>query len=1572
MSNYLWRYYLENDVGKFQRLLAGSASSSYSRGASGSSATGLTTNSPALSKQHQPSSDGKPRPGSPPTNIVITKQSLKELDTFGRTILHLACSTSDSGGLPFVEALLTHPLTDPCIQDLESGWTALHRALYHGNISAARAILSNNLSTVKVKDHAGDSPFEVFEASVHGIEKLFLRKSKSVPRSDNIEGEDEILPGRQGREASHSDDEGGDEIFAFGSNKNLTLGFPDGDDRSYPERVPIQRSEKQLLQLVKDRFHNTDGDIKELLGSTTLFAPLRILDVQLSKLHTAVLTSDLSSNLYVCGFGRGGRLGFGDEQTQFTLRPLASPLFPKRRVIGVALGLDHTVVVFDEGDVWTWGSNTWGQLGYIIQRKTPQDEPIQTTPRQVFGPLKRERVIGCAASRIHTALVTDNSLFTFGKNDGQLGILDSLDTRTLASQTTPRKVAATFLTVSSKICDVAAIDKATAVLLNNEEVWILANFGYYKLKLPFQRGLYRSPVSQFSKHSGGHSLSKITGGGDTLCVLSVSGDIFTLDAGSFVRESAGKGPRTGKITTVRAWSLKKEHMAARDVDVGHDGSIILCTKNGSVWRRVERVKRKENRALGIEGSRYKFERVPGLTKIVVIRSNNFGAYAAIRRDPNVMKTGLLVDDHMLWKDLGPLLPFTGAFGNRKQPDDSKDKIQTRTPPRTPEGYVTAVKWFMSSSLKSELREYLSYPELSGSEDCDVLVSTSNCPEINIPAHKVFLAARSPVLRNLFVEGAQCASDVGEFTPSTTPEEKARLVFKDIKLQTLLILLYYVYADSLVDIWNQNNIHHSRMQHYRVIRSELSSISSLIGLDHLAKALEVAPHPSCSMNRDFSNALLGPSRSKFEESADMMIELANGESMLAHSVIMKARCPFFKALYGSSGRWLIQRREQGIVKVDMKHISKPVMDMVVNWLYSDWGVEGFDGVKVGKESGKVEEFIDFVLEVLSVANELILGRLCQVCQKILGRYVNTRNAAYMLTALAGCSENGFKDMCMQYICLNMETMLENHLLDELDADLMMDLDGVVKSVQRQLFPHSRTGVQEELLRGIYPDMHEIAAKEKEALIASYLPEGNDTATISTSFKNSRVGSYAGTLTPFGSPHAQKAKIKASKESIRIGASPTTEPHAGGEMIFDMDGEGSGIGFALEVAKAEETGLRNAWASPGTPSKATRTGWYPSPASSIPRASGGWVDVKGKSIGTPSSNPDLQLLAGGSPRSHELPTPTKIPTTPSKPWGASPILLGDKKLDMKEIMKQASSSRKSNLSTGLSSEGKLAPAKLSQKERKRQAALVAAASSELAVSTEIETPSTSSAKPAWATASTSARVSLKEVLDSEISAPAPPNMPTPQMLKQRTGDGGGRAFNRMMSTTTPSAVPPTTPTAQTTRSSPPIPGTYRPRLKTATPTTPPQPALLRRSVSTTPIDPTPKLSLADIISQEEAHKEVFREHTAKRSLQEIQEEQEFMRWWDAECERVRLETAVAPEGPVRRGSMKSNGRGGGGGDPGDGQRGGSVGGIAGEGTGGGHSNGSARGKGRRGRSGGRTGGGGSAEVTKVGGPSKRMCS
>lgn len=898
----------------------------------------------------------------------------------GRNVLHLACSDPDR--LMFVKALLSNPLTDPSIPDAESGWTAMHRALYHGNISAVRVILQNpsNWGFVKIKDHAGDSPFEVFGSSIRGFERLLAEGRVVEEDQDSEDSEDS-----KGRKINETYQEGGDEVFAFGSNKNWTLGFPDGDDRTYPERMPLQRPRNLLLEQVKAKYSVSEEVAGGLLDAATLFNPLHIVDIQLSKLHTAILTSDPHSNLFICGFGHGGRLGFGDELTQSTLRPLSPPLLPRKRVERVAVGLDHTVAVLAGGEVWTWGGNKWGQLGYTIQQKTTKEEPIQTIPRQVFGGLKREIIIGCAASRIHTVVFTPTSLFTFGKNEGQLGILDSSDARSLANQPIPRKVAAGFLT-EAVISQVAAIDKATAVLANHE-VWILVGYGCSKISFPIDRMVGVPGKSAIRYDNKPKFIRKITGGGDTLCALSRMGDAFTVDVEACLKERAEKGGKVG-WPAQRAWSLRKRHMAAKDADVGQDGSIIICTESGSVWKRVNRVKIKEKGVGSADSGRYKFDRVPGLTKVVSVRSNMFGAFAAIRRDCDVMKTMLLVQPQTVWEDVARLLSLRDAFmddvGGGSDDGGHLEEEWGYGPSPRPQSYSYTVKYFMKTRLKQELKEFLiRLPLQRGADEWDMTVSTATCGGIEIPVHKVFLSARSPVLRNALARGSGRVGDIAEIQHENN---KLRLVFRDIDLLTVLNLVYYIYVDTIIDLWHQQGANPMQTRRFKSLRMELSAVASALELKALEHAIRRMQYPPRSLHSDFEAALKTP---EFGQNTDLLIELARGESIRVHSTIMRARCPFFEALYGggASGRWLLGRRGDGdgLVKVDMKHVGKPVMEMVVNWLYTDWGLAGFDGVCDGVEKAKVDEYLDFVVDVMSVSNELMLKGLSQLCQKVLGGY-----------------------------------------------------------------------------------------------------------------------------------------------------------------------------------------------------------------------------------------------------------------------------------------------------------------------------------------------------------------------------------------------------------------------------------------------------------------------------------------------------------------------------------------------------------------------------------------------------------
>ena len=57
-------------------------------------------------------------------------------DWLGRTVLHLAVSCLDPAALEYVRLLLGHPKIDINSMDTESRWTALHRALYVGNLAA--------------------------------------------------------------------------------------------------------------------------------------------------------------------------------------------------------------------------------------------------------------------------------------------------------------------------------------------------------------------------------------------------------------------------------------------------------------------------------------------------------------------------------------------------------------------------------------------------------------------------------------------------------------------------------------------------------------------------------------------------------------------------------------------------------------------------------------------------------------------------------------------------------------------------------------------------------------------------------------------------------------------------------------------------------------------------------------------------------------------------------------------------------------------------------------------------------------------------------------------------------------------------------------------------------------------------------------------------------------------------------------------------------------------------------------------------------------------------------------------
>ncbi|KKF96949.1 BTB/POZ domain-containing protein 1 [Ceratocystis platani] len=149
----------------------------------------------------------------------------------------------------------------------------------------------------------------------------------------------------------------------------------------------------------------------------------------------------------------------------------------------------------------------------------------------------------------------------------------------------------------------------------------------------------------------------------------------------------------------------------------------------------------------------------------------------------------------------------------------------------------------------------------------------------------------------------------------------------------------------------------------------------------------------SMHTDFRKAI---SHRNFFRLGDVALQI-NGQEILAHRELLCRRCPFFRGLFQGyfKGGWLSERYSRmdsrSPIRIDLSHFEPKAFAYVLEHLYSDVGVEIFDNLV----TQDLDTFGDIVLAVMDIANELMIDRLIEICQSILGRFVNMRNVANIL-------------------------------------------------------------------------------------------------------------------------------------------------------------------------------------------------------------------------------------------------------------------------------------------------------------------------------------------------------------------------------------------------------------------------------------------------------------------------------------------------------------------------------------------------------------------------------------------------
>lgn len=921
----------------------------------------------------------------------------------GRTVLHLLSASDDPAALDYLQLLLTHPSVNCNLQDQESGWTALHRALYAGHLHIALLLLERADIDTRIRDWEGLTAFDLYNTTVPG----------TCPQPDDARN--------------------GGELFVWGGNRNYNLGLGHANDHGLAERIKLPSPQVGPSARAGSRFDR----------------PL-IRDMSFSRWHTVLATNEPRANVYVCGIGVHGRMG-RMPQTQPTLERLLDWHEAAQCVVAAP---DHTVLVTANGAVYTLGLNRMAPLGYVVEEglgtvasssgthrsHVPTgagtsiglhgaELDVQVTPRRVLGPLKKECVLGAAASRLHTAVFTADALYTWGTNNGQLGY----DRHAAPVQVQPRRVTL----ITAPIRQVVATDFATACLLESSDVVVLHGDAHFRVTFPSPQSSVDPSLFRPRQAHTKPTIRKLTCSGTMFAALSELGDLFTFT----LEHPSTTGAKVVPPRPQLVWSVRRKLSAVRDVAIGSEGSLILCTADGHVYVRERRMEMKAK-------ARAKFQPVPYLQRIVRVTANETGSYAALKAPSYLAPMpvrGPALDEEL--RQLVPALadpqsmdaPLASADASPDSGSDSDTEALSSS--RLPRAESQARALLHRATSPTDFAA-LVLSDTDQKAGCDALLLVEH-GTYAVPVHRLLLAVRVPMLAQALWHGGT-AGDT-----SVSYEKNLWIVRYDaLSLLSALFLLHYLYTDDVPPVWSASMRHVvaplSREWGLSVapVRAELAACAASWHLDALHAYIErgIASSPTPTLHAQLA-ALFAQVAAHAPLSqlpgADVVLHLADMD-VACHSLFLR-RSPMLQSVLD----WRHARDAPGPVDVDMHHWTWPIVRVGLMYMYTDADTALFEHTDEDKSP---DQFIDFVLDVLQLADELLLTRLQLISLTFLAPRVKATNLAALLTDALCLNAPPFSEACMDYATRNLEMLLERGCLATLAQPERVRLTAHIQQVQ----------------------------------------------------------------------------------------------------------------------------------------------------------------------------------------------------------------------------------------------------------------------------------------------------------------------------------------------------------------------------------------------------------------------------------------------------------------------------------------------------------------------------------------------
>lgn len=213
--------------------------------------------------------------------------------------------------------------------------------------------------------------------------------------------------------------------------------------------------------------------------------------------------------------------------------------------------------------------------------------------------------------------------------------------------------------------------------------------------------------------------------------------------------------------------------------------------------------------------------------------------------------------------------------------------------------------------------------------------------VAIPAHSTVLSLRCPALAK--------ALSGGKVDRLRWDSRRRALHLEVCRPLVALLLLQYIYSDDVAAVWDarvsralQDKFSGLKLPH-AMVKTDLQDLARILDISPLSLALESAgkspmtrktlPQHVLAFFTSTATTLIAP------PSCDITLALSD-RRVACSSVILRARCPFFEAMFADRD-WTLARTGEGNVVVHMEHLKWRPMNLVFRFIHEGLDDDLFD-------------------------------------------------------------------------------------------------------------------------------------------------------------------------------------------------------------------------------------------------------------------------------------------------------------------------------------------------------------------------------------------------------------------------------------------------------------------------------------------------------------------------------------------------------------------------------------------------------------------------------------------------------